>query len=74
LIETVKTERIVTAMVVWSQLGIIGYLIGPLAGGLMADKVGFAGLGVVPLAAAAALLVLTGLQSRPPAMAKAPRA
>jgi MFS family permease len=64
LIETVKTERIVTAMVVWSQLGIIGYLLGPLAGGAIADSVGFASLGVVPLAAAAVLLWLTGLQAR----------
>ena len=30
LVEAVPVERIVTAMVVWSQIGIIGYLLGPL--------------------------------------------
>jgi MFS family permease len=64
LIETVKAERIVTAMVVWSQLGIIGYLLGPLAGGAVAGNIGFAGLGLVPLAGGIALLLLTGLQAR----------
>jgi MFS family permease len=64
LIETVKAERIITAMVVWSQLGIVGYLIGPLAGGAIAGSAGFAALGLVPLVAAAALLLLTGLQVR----------
>ena len=51
-----KTERIVTAMVVWSQLGIVGYLIGPLAGGAIAGSIGFAALGIVPFTAAAAML------------------
>jgi predicted MFS family arabinose efflux permease len=64
LIETVKADRIVTAMVVWSQLGIIGYLLGPLAGGGATQALGFGGLGLVPLAAGAALLVLMGLQMR----------
>jgi MFS family permease len=64
LIETVKTERIITAMVVWSQLGIVGYLIGPLAGGALAGSLGFAALGFVPLTAAAMLLLLVGLQAR----------
>ena len=64
LMETVRTERIITAMVVWSQLGIVGYLIGPLAGGAVAGSLGFAALGVIPLLAAAALLILTGLQAR----------
>ena len=36
LVEAVPVERIVTAMVVWSQIGIIGYLLGPLSGGLLA--------------------------------------
>ncbi len=37
LVEAVPVERIVTAMVVWSQIGIIGYLLGPLAGGIVAE-------------------------------------
>ena len=56
LVEAVPVERIVAAMVVWSQIGIAGYLVGPLLGGAVADGLGFAYLGLVP--AAAGLLVL----------------
>jgi MFS family permease len=56
LVESVSVERIVTAMVVWSQVGILGYLIGPLVGGAVAEGLGFSALGLVP--AAAGLLVL----------------
>ncbi|MGH2741728.1 MAG: MFS transporter [Thermoleophilaceae bacterium] len=56
LVEAVPVERIVTAMVVWSQVGIVGYLLGPLAGGMVADGPGYAVVGVVP--AAAGLLVV----------------
>lgn len=56
LVETVPVERIVVAMVVWSQIGIAGYLVGPLVGGAVADGLGFAYLGLVP--AAAGLMVL----------------
>ena len=62
LVEAVPVERIVTAMVVWSQVGIIGYLIGPLAGGLVADGPGYAFVGLVP--AAAGLVLLALLRSR----------
>jgi MFS family permease len=48
LVESVRVERIVTAMVVWSQLGMIGYLIGPLLGGIVAEGIGFSALGLVP--------------------------
>ena len=48
LLEGVPTERIVTAMVVWSQLGIVGYFIGPLAGGFVAQTVGYQAIGLVP--------------------------
>ena len=64
LIQTVDAERIVTAMVVWSQLGIVGYLLGPLAGGGITQALGFAALGLVPLAAAAAVLLLASPQLR----------
>jgi MFS family permease len=63
LVRAVPVERIVSAMVVWSQVGIIGYLLGPLAGGLVAEGPGYEYLGVVP--AAAGLLVL-GLLRRIP--------
>jgi MFS family permease len=59
LIDSVRADRIVTAMVVWSQVGIVGYLLGPLAGGGIVELVGFAALGIVPLAAAAILLPLS---------------
>jgi MFS family permease len=52
LVEAVPVERIVTAMVVWSQIGIIGYLLGPLAAGIVADGLGYAYIGLVPAAAA----------------------
>ena len=48
LVEAVPVERIVTAMVIWSQIGISGYLLGPLLGGVTADQLGFAYLGLVP--------------------------
>jgi MFS family permease len=56
LVESVPVERIVTAMVVWSQVGIAGYLVGPLLGGAVAEGLGFAYVGLVP--AAAGLIVL----------------
>jgi len=70
LFEAVGTERIVTAMIVYSQIAIAGYLIGPLAGGGVAEGLSFAWMGVVPLAAAAGLALLAvGL--RPQAAAEA---
>ncbi len=56
LLASVRADRIVTAMVVWSQIGIAGYLLGPVAAGLIAQSIGFAALGLVPLAAAIVLL------------------
>ena len=63
LIEAVPVERIVTAMVVWSQIGIAGYLLGPLAGGLVAAGAGYAFVALIP--AAAGLVVLVLLRNRP---------
>lgn len=56
LLDAVPAERSVTAMVVWSQIGIVGYLVGPLAGGAVAELAGFAWVGLVPLAGAVVLL------------------
>ena len=61
LVEAVPVQRIVTAMVVWSQIGIIGYLLGPLAGGLVADSLGYAFIGTV--SAVAGLLVVALLRT-----------
>jgi MFS family permease len=52
LLHAVGTERIVLAMVVWSQLWAVGYLAGPAAGGGVAEVLGFGAIGLVPLAAA----------------------
>lgn len=62
LVEAVPVQRIVTAMVVWSQIGIVGYLLAPLAGGIVADGPGYGFVGLVP--AAAALVVIALLHSR----------
>jgi MFS family permease len=61
LVEAVPVQRIVTAMVVWSQIGIIGYLLGPLAGGLVADTLGYGFIGAV--SAVAGLLVVALLRT-----------
>jgi MFS family permease len=58
LVEAVPVNRIVTAMVVWSQIGIIGYLLGPLAGGVVADGAGYAAVGLVPAAAGLVVVAL----------------
>jgi MFS family permease len=70
LVEAVPVQRIVTAMVVWSQIGIIGYLLGPLAGGIVADGLGYGFVGIV--AAVAGLLVM-GLLRTAPSPATLPR-
>ncbi len=56
LFEAVGAERIVTAMIVWSQIGILGYLAGPLAGGVAAEALGYAAIALVPLALALPLI------------------
>jgi MFS family permease len=65
LVEAVPVERIVTAMVVWSQVGIIGYLLGPLVGGIVAEAAGYEYVGLVPAAAAVVLLVLIRSDPKP---------
>jgi MFS family permease len=57
LLAATGTERLVLAMVVWSQVWALGYLAGPAAGGAVAETLGFEAIGLVPLTAA--LLVAT---------------
>jgi MFS family permease len=57
LVEAVPVERIVTAMVVWSQIGIVGYLLGPLMGGALAEGAGYGYVWVIPAIAALSVLV-----------------
>jgi Major Facilitator Superfamily len=65
LVEAVPVERIVSAMVVWSQVGIAGYLLGPLAGGAIADGHGFTAIGIVPVAAGLLAVMLLLRHQRP---------
>lgn len=57
LLEAVGTQRIVLAMVAWSQAFALGYLLGPALGGAVAETLGFALLGIVPLGFASLVLV-----------------
>lgn len=71
LIDTVEPQRIVTAMVIWSQLALVGYLVGPLGGGGLAQAFGFRTIGLVPLGAALLLVaayaaVVRGPRNRGP--------
>jgi MFS family permease len=63
LLETVGPERLVLAMVVWSQVWALGYLAGPAVAGAVAEALGFAAIGLVPLAAA--LIVLAAFAASP---------
>ena len=58
LLEAVPTERIVTAMVVWSEIGIVGYLLGPVAGGAVTQAVGYSWLVLVPAVAGVVVLAV----------------
>jgi MFS family permease len=62
LVEAVPVERIVTALVVWSQVGIVGYMLGPLAGGIVAEGAGYGYVWLVPAGAALFLLALVRRQ------------
>jgi MFS family permease len=64
LVEAVPVQRIVTAMVVWSQIGIVGYLLGPLAGGIVADRLSYEFVGMVSAAAGLLLLALLRTPAR----------
>jgi MFS family permease len=59
LVEAVPVERIVTAMVVWSQIGILGYLLGPLVGGIVAQGGGYGYVWLVPAVAGVLALALS---------------
>ena len=50
LLDAVGPDRMILAMVVWSQLFAIGYLIGPALGGIVAATLGYSAIGLVPLA------------------------
>lgn len=60
LLHTVPAGRIVTAMVVWSQIAMVGYLLAPAAGGPLVERLGYAWIGLLPLAAGM-LVVITAI-------------
>jgi MFS family permease len=64
LLERIPTHRIVGAMTAWSQLGITGYLLAPALGGPLAERWGYAALGVVPLGLGVTTWVLSRTTSR----------
>ena len=70
LLEAIPPERMVTAMVVWSQLWAAGYLAAPVVAGGVAESLGFAALGLVPLAAS--LLVAAGFLAAPAPASRVP--
>ncbi|MGB9111752.1 MAG: MFS transporter [Acidimicrobiales bacterium] len=55
LLQAVPSERIISAMVVWSQMAMIGYLIAPIAGGALGQSIGYGSLGILPAAMVAIL-------------------
>jgi MFS family permease len=68
LLESIGVDRIVLAMVVWSQVWAIGYLVGPAIGGGISEALGYGALGLVPLVASAFVFVgFARLRSEPAA-------
>ena len=66
LLESIGVDRIVLAMVVWSQIWAIGYLVGPAIGGGVAEALGYGALGLVPLVASMFVFVgFARLRSEP---------
>lgn len=65
LLEGIGPERMMLAMVVWSQVFALAYLVGPALGGVVAASLGYGAIGLVPLAAALAVYA---------SMARLPRA
>jgi len=64
LLEAVPAQRIVTAMVLWSQIGILGYLAAPLIGGPVADAFGYGALAAVVALTAMALATMLARRTR----------
>jgi MFS family permease len=68
LLESIGVDRIVLAMVVWSQVWAVGYLVGPAVGGGVAEALGYGALGLVPLVASMFVFVgFARLRSEPAA-------
>jgi MFS family permease len=68
LLESIGVDRIVLAMVVWSQVWAIGYLVGPAIGGGISEALGYGALGLVPLVASTFVFVgFARLRSEPAA-------
>jgi MFS family permease len=64
LLHGIPRDRSVTAIVAWSQLGIVGYLLGPLIAGPAVEAFGYPVLGIVLLAAAAPVVLVLAARSK----------
>jgi MFS family permease len=65
LLEEVGAERIVLAMVVWSQVWGVGYLAGPALAGGVAEVLGYGALVLVPLAASTLVAACFAMRRAP---------
>jgi hypothetical protein len=72
LLDAVTTDRIVTAMVIWSQIGIVGYRIGPLAGGALVEPAGYCAVSLLPLTAALIVVAVSRAASAAERSARPP--
>ncbi|MFI6549479.1 MFS transporter [Streptomyces prunicolor] len=64
LLDAVPARRIVTAMVLWSQIGILGYLLAPLTGGPIADSYGYTAVAAVVGVGGVAVAITLAWQHR----------
>jgi MFS family permease len=64
LLDAVPAQRIVTAMVLWSQIGILGYLLAPLTGGPIADAYGYTAVAATVGVGGVAVAVTLAWQQR----------
>jgi uncharacterized membrane-anchored protein len=67
LLAGVPSGRSITAIVVWSQIGILGYLLGPALGGFAAEAAGFGVVGAIVAVAAVPVVLLVRWSSAPAA-------
>ncbi|MEU8849506.1 MFS transporter [Streptomyces sp. NPDC048564] len=65
LLDAVPARRIVTALVLWSQIGILGYLVAPAIGGPVADAFGYGAVAVVVALAAMGVAAMLARRDRP---------
>lgn len=73
LLEAVPLERMVSAMVVFSQMSVVGYFLGPVVGGVLGETIGYRAIGLLPAGVAAMLATAAVLRRRASAPVPAAR-